>query len=152
MKRKQEDGQDLAAPPPLWGALCAFLHPREPFLMPSSISRVLTLSSMLARIPLFSPRSPEDVYSLFKPPWPTSSRPRAFFCLSLSKPLCYRHDACQGLRCSPQYAFRSVSPPLDPFCYNRTSPKISVPKKEHCFSSLCHLGCLSRPSLCSTTF
>ena len=72
--------------------------------MPSFISGTLFLSSMLARIPLFSPWSPEDICS--NPLW-TSSCPRAFLCLSLSEPLCYCHDASQGLRCSLQQAFSS---------------------------------------------
>ena len=38
----------------LCSALCALLPPSEPFLRPSFISRTLLLSSVLARIPLFS--------------------------------------------------------------------------------------------------
>ena len=38
------------------------------------------------------------------------------------------------------------------FGCNRASPNTSVPKKEHSFSSLFQLGCLPRPSLCSTAF
>ena len=72
-------------------------------LGPNQDTSVLLFSHPFGAPP-FSPWSPEDICS--NPLW-TSSCPRAFLCLSLSEPLCYCHDASQGLRCSLQQAFSS---------------------------------------------
>ena len=67
------------------------------------------------------------------PLWTSSSCSRAFFCLSLSEPLCYCHDASRGLRCSPQHTFSSASLLWTRFVAIAPLPRSPFPNKRILF-------------------